>query len=257
MKENTENDAFDTEWEQTGRAAIMTERGRSNTRFIPEIGVVHERIAILHEPSWSVESNRGWGDSVAVNIVDLETGERMVWWFSAQSPSGRNSIFHDRLKSMLEASFLEGHNYPIEFKFKIVENLSQKTGNTYKELRPIFVAAGDQVKGNMGVDSRDDPRNDESIPSKDTVKPTSKPKYDEATKTQWDSLTRALGDIFGEYTATDVITWFSEKGIEVSSEELIGSPDGKGLPRIGFGNLDSEKATQMIALLTIETHEKE
>lgn len=256
MKENTENDAFDAEWEQTGRAAVTQALG-TKERFRPEIGVVYDRMAILQEPSWNVESNRGWGDSCAVNLVDLTSGERTTWWFSAQSPSGRNSIFHDRLKNMLEGAFLEGHDYPIEFKFKIVENESQRTGNTYKELRPMFVASGDEVKGDLGVDPLTDPRNDGSIPSKEKANAISLSDVDEATIEQWASIKRLLGDAFGEYTASDVISWFGEKGVKLSTQELIGSPDGKGLPRIGYGALDTEKAIEMLSLLTIEAHKEE
>jgi len=252
MKENTEQDAFDAEWEASGRAEVTPALGQTNNRFKPEVGVLYDRMAILYEPTWAVESNRGWGDSCAVNLVDLTNGERMVWWFSAQSPSGRNSIFHDRLKNMLESAFLKGHDYPIEFKFKIVENESQRTGNMYKELRPIFVASGDDIEGDLGVDPRNDPRNDASIPSKEKAKPA-KAVEPSATETQWDTIKRGFGDVLGEYTAADAIKWLSGQDIDVTSEELVGSPDGKGLPRIGYGTLSVDKATEIVAALTIET----
>jgi hypothetical protein len=43
----------------------------------------------------------------------------------------------------------------------------------------------------------------------------------------------------------------------LATEELIGSPGGKGLPRIGYGALDTEKAVKMLSLLTIEAHKEE
>jgi len=121
----------------------------------------------------------------------------------------------------------------------------------------MFVASGDEVKGDLGVDPLTDPRNDGSIPSKEKANAISLSDVDEATIEQWASIKRLLGDAFGEYTASDVISWFGEKGVKLSTQELIGSPDGKGLPRIGYGALDTEKAIEMLSLLTIEAHKEE
>ena len=246
---------FDAEWNNTGRAIVTPARGGNNDKFKPEVGEVYDRLAILREPSWEVPSkNPTWQPSVAVNIVNLENGHRMDWWFSSTSASGRNSIFRDRLSIMLDKAKEAGHHYPIEFKFKIVERTSQYTGNTYKELQPIFVASGDDIEGDLGVDPRDDPNNDASIPSKSVVTPSKAPTGNKATDEQWSSIKTMLREVLDDgYTVDDAVKWLNDKNVDVTKENLSGSPDGTGLARIGYGNMTNSLAVDVLSVLTVAT----
>ena len=252
MSKTDKNAEFDAEWNSTGRAIVTPARGGNNDKFKPAVGEVYDRLAILREPSWEIPSkNPTWQPSVAVNIVNLENGHRMDWWFSSTSASGRNSIFRDRLSIMLETAKTAGHNYPIEFKFKIVERTSQHTGNTYKELQPMFVASGDDIEGDLGVDPRDNPNNDASIPSKVTTIPPSNT-GNKATDEQWSSIKTLLREVLDDgYTVDDVVGLLTSKDLEVTKEHLSGSPDGTGLPRIGYGTMTKDLAIDVLSVLTI------
>lgn len=252
MSNTDKNAEFDAEWNSTGRAIVTPARGGNNDKFKPAVGEVYDRLAILREPSWEIPSkNPTWQPSVAVNIVNLENGHRMDWWFSSTSASGRNSIFRDRLSIMLETVKKAGHHYPIEFKFKIVERTSQHTGNTYKELQPMFVASGDDIEGDLGVDPRDNPSNDASIPSKVTATPPSN-NGNRATDEQWSSVKTLLRDVLEDgYTVDDAVELLTSKDLEITKEHLSGSPDGTGLSRIGYGTMSKDLATDVLSVLTI------
>ena len=254
MSNTDKNAEFDAEWNSTGRAIVTPARGGNNDKFKPAVGEVYDRLAILREPSWEIPSkNPTWQPSVAVNIVNLENGHRMDWWFSSTTATGRNSIFRDRLSAMLDKAKDDGHYYPMEFKFKIVERTSQYTGNTYRELQPIFVASGDDIEGNLGVDPRDDPNNDASVPSKTTTVPKA-PTGNAATDEQWSSIKTMLREVLEEgYTVDDAVEWLNEKEISVSKENLSGSPDGTGLSRIGYGNMSKSLAVDVLSVLTVAT----
>ena len=194
MSQEKKNAEFDEEWNAFGASVVVPARGGNNDKFKPEVGKVYDRIAILREPSWEIPSkNPTWAPSVAVNIVNLRDGNRMDWWFASTSSNGRNSIFRDRLSAMLEKAKEDGHHYPIEFKFRIRERESKFTGNTYKELQPIFVASGNNIEGDLGVDPRDNPANDMSIPSQSTGNTLS---TNNATQAQWDQINGLAKDIF-------------------------------------------------------------
>ena len=230
-------------------------RGGNADKFKPELNTVYDRLAILREPSWEIPSkNPTWAPSVAVNLVNLENGHRMDWWFASTSSNGRNSIFRDRLTAMLEAAKEQGHNYPIEFKFRIQERTSEHTGNTYKLLQPMFVASGNNIKGDLGLNPRDDPNNDASIPSQG-AKVVSHAD-NRATDEQWSSIKNLLLKVLGTgYSAEDVVAWFSENDIAIHKDDISGSPDGTGLPRIGYGNLHTETATVLVNALTLAVTE--
>ena len=142
---NQDKQAFDAEWNAHGRAVILaavvpqTSSSRTEHGLRPPRNLARTLVGI---PS----KNPTWAPSVAVNLVNLENGHRMDWWFASTSSNGRNSIFRDRLTAMLEAAKEQGHNYPIEFKFRIQERTSEHTGNTYKLLQPMFVASGNNIK---------------------------------------------------------------------------------------------------------------
>ena len=247
--------AFDAEWNAHGRAVVTPARGGNADKFKPELNTVYDRLAILREPSWEIPSkNPTWAPSVAVNLVNLENGHRMDWWFASTSSNGRNSIFRDRLTAMLEAAKEEGHNYPIEFKFRIQERTSEHTGNTYKLLQPMFVASGNNIKGDLGLNPRDDPNNDASIPSQG-AKAVSHAD-NRATDEQWSSIKNLLLKVLGTgYSAEDVVAWFSERKIAINKKDISGSPDGTGLPRIGYGNLHRDTATVLVNELTLAVTE--
>lgn len=247
--------AFDAEWNAHGRAVVTPARGGNADKFKPELNTVYDRLAILREPSWEIPSkNPTWAPSVAVNLVNLENGHRMDWWFASTSSNGRNSIFRDRLTAMLEAAKEEGHNYPIEFKFRIQERTSEHTGNTYKLLQPMFVASGNNIKGDLGLNPRDDPNNDASIPSQG-AKVVSHAD-NRATDEQWSSIKNLLLKVLGTgYSAEDVVAWFAEKQIGIHKDDISGSPDGTGLPRIGYGKLHRETATVLVNALTLAVTE--
>ena len=247
--------AFDAEWNAHGRAVVTPARGGNADKFKPELNTVYDRLAILREPSWEIPSkNPTWAPSVAVNLVNLENGHRMDWWFASTSSNGRNSIFRDRLTAMLEAAKEEGHNYPIEFKFRIQERTSEHTCNTYKLLQPMFVASGNNIKGDLGLNPRDDPNNDASIPSQG-AKVVSHAD-NRATDEQWSSIKNLLLKVLGTgYSAEDAVAWFAENDISIEKDNISGSPDGTGLPRIGYGNLNTSLATEMVNTLTLAVTE--
>jgi len=247
--------AFDAEWNAHGRAVVTPARGGNADKFKPELNTVYDRLAILREPSWEIPSkNPTWAPSVAVNLVNLENGHRMDWWFASTSSNGRNSIFRDRLTAMLEAAKEQGHNYPIEFKFRIQERTSEHTGNTYKLLQPMFVASGNNIKGDLGLNPRDDPNNDESIPSQG-AKVVSHAD-NRATDEQWSSIKNLLLKVLGTgYSAEDVVAWFAENNIAIHKDDISGSPDGTGLPRIGYGKLHKDTATVLVNALTLAVTE--
>jgi len=247
--------AFDAEWNAHGRAVVTPARGGNADKFKPELNTVYDRLAILREPSWEIPSkNPTWAPSVAVNLVDLNNGRRMDWWFASTSSNGRNSIFRDRLTAMLEAAKEQGHNYPIEFKFRIQERTSEHTGNTYKLLQPMFVASGDNIKGDLGLNPRDDPNNDESIPSQGAK--VVGHADNRATDEQWSSIKNLLLKVLGTgYSAEDVVAWFAENNIAIHKDDISGSPDGTGLPRIGYGKLHKETATVLVNALTLAVME--
>ena len=248
MSQEEKNAEFDEQWTAFGASAVVPARGGNNDKFKPEIGVVYDRIAILREPSWEIPSkNPTWAPSVAVNVVNLEDGNRMDWWFASTSSNGRNSIFRDRLSAMLEKAKEDGHIYPIEFKFRIRERESKFTGNTYKELQPIFVASGTDIKGDLGLNPRDNPDNDISIPSQASA---SSRVLEKASAQQWETINDLAKKIFPEgYTAQqllDAINAAVEEG-HLTLQSLVGSGSIK---IIGKGDLSAEDATHAIKALT-------
>lgn len=248
MSQEEKNAEFDEQWTAFGASAVVPALGGNNDKFKPEIGVVYDRIAILREPSWEIPSkNPTWAPSVAVNVVNLEDGNRMDWWFASTSSNGRNSIFRDRLSAMLDKAKEDGHNYPIEFKFRIRERESKFTGNTYKELQPIFVASGDNIKGDLGLNPRDDPANDISIPAQSSALSQL---VEKASSNQWTTIKDLAKEIFPEgYTATqllDAINAAVEEG-HLTLQSLIGSGSIK---IVGKGDLSAEDATHAIKALT-------
>jgi len=247
MSQEKKNAEFDEEWNAFGANVVVPARGGNNDKFKPEIGVVYDRIAILREPSWEIPSkNPTWAPSCAVNVVNLKDGNRMDWWFASTSSNGRNSIFRDRLSAMLEKAKEDGHNYPIEFKFRIRERESKFTGNTYKELQPIFVASGNNIEGDLGVNPRDNPANDISIPSQSTGSTLS---TNNATQAQWDQINSLAKDIFPQgYTAQqllDAINAAVEEG-HLTLQSLVGSGSIK---IVGKGDLSEGDATEAIKAL--------
>ncbi len=255
MSQDKKNAEFEEEWNAFGANAVVPARGGNNDKFKPEVGVVYDRIAILREPSWEIPSkNPTWAPSCAVNIVNLEDGNRMDWWFASTSSNGRNSIFRDRLSAMLEKAKEEGHHYPIEFKFRIRERTSNFTGNTYKELQPIFVASGNNIEGDLGVDPRDNPSNDMSIPMNSTFVPApeggSASITNKATQAQWDQINSLAKKIFPQgYTAQqllDTINIAVEEG-NITLQSLVGSGSIK---IVGKGDLSEENAKHVIKALT-------
>lgn len=248
MSQEEKNAEFDEQWTAFGASAVVPARGGNNDKFKPEIGVVYDRIAILREPSWEIPSkNPTWAPSVAVNVVNLEDGNRMDWWFASTSSNGRNSIFRDRLSAMIDKAKEEGHNYPIEFKFRIRERTSQFTGNTYKELQPIFIASGNNIEGDLGVDPRDNPNNDISIPAQSSA-PSQL--LEKASSHQWTTINDLAKQIFPEgYTAQqllDAINAAVEEG-HLTLQSLVGSGSIK---IVGKGDLSEEDATHAIKALT-------
>ena len=248
MSQEEKNAEFDEQWTAFGASAVVPARGGNNDKFKPEIGVVYDRIAILREPSWEIPSkNPTWAPSVAVNVVNLEDGNRMDWWFASTSSNGRNSIFRDRLSAMLEKAKEDGHNYPIEFKFRIRERESKFTGNTYKELQPMFVASGNNIKGDLGLNPRDNPANDISIPSQST---SASEVLDKASSQQWGTINDLAKEIFPEgYTAKqllDAINAAVEEG-HLTLQSLVGSGSIK---IVGKGDLSAADATHAIKALT-------
>lgn len=248
MSQEKKNAEFDEEWNAFGASVVVPARGGNNDKFKPEVGKVYDRIAILREPSWEIPSkNPTWAPSVAVNIVNLRDGNRMDWWFASTSSNGRNSIFRDRLSAMLEKAKEDGHHYPIEFKFRIRERESKFTGNTYKELQPIFVASGNNIEGNLGLDPRDNPANDMSIPSQSTGNTLS---TNNATQAQWDQINGLAKVIFPEgYTAQqllDVINLAYQDDSELKLVNLVGTGPIK---TVGKGNLSEDDADFVINTL--------
>jgi hypothetical protein len=171
----------------------------------------------------------------------------MDWWFASTSSNGRNSIFRDRLSAMIDKAKEEGHNYPIEFKFRIRERTSQFTGNTYKELQPIFIASGNNIEGDLGVDPRDNPNNDISIPAQSSA-PSQL--LEKASSHQWTTINDLAKQIFPEgYTAQqllDAINAAVEEG-HLTLQSLVGSGSIK---IVGKGDLSEEDATHAIKALT-------
>lgn len=248
MSQEKKNAEFDEEWNAFGASVVVPARGGNNDKFKPEVGKVYDRIAILREPSWEIPSkNPTWAPSVAVNIVNLRDGNRMDWWFASTSSNGRNSIFRDRLSAMLEKAKEDGHHYPIEFKFRIRERESKFTGNTYKELQPIFVASGNNIEGDLGLDPRDNPANDMSIPSQSTGNTLS---TNNATQAQWDQINGLAKVIFPEgYTAQqllDVINLGYQDDSELKLVNLVGTGPIK---TVGKGNLSEDDADFVINTL--------
>lgn len=248
MSQEKKNAEFDEEWNAFGASVVVPARGGNNDKFKPEVGKVYDRIAILREPSWEIPSkNPTWAPSVAVNIVNLRDGNRMDWWFASTSSNGRNSIFRDRLSAMLEKAKEDGHHYPIEFKFRIRERESKFTGNTYKELQPIFVASGSNIEGDLGLDPRDNPANDMSIPSQSTGNTLS---TNNATQAQWDQINGLAKVIFPEgYTAQqllDVINLTYQDDSELKLVNLVGTGPIK---TVGKGNLSEDDADFVINTL--------
>ena len=142
----------------------------------------------------------------------------------------------------------------IEFKFRIQERTSEHTGNTYKLLQPMFVASGNNIKGDLGLNPRDDPNNDASIPSQG-AKVVSHAD-NRATDAQWSSIKNLLLKVLGTgYSAEDAVAWFAENDISIEKDNISGSPDGTGLPRIGYGNLNTSLATEMVNTLTLAVTE--
>ena len=249
MSQEKKNAEFDEEWNAFGASVVVPARGGNNDKFKPEVGKVYDRIAILREPSWEIPSkNPTWAPSVAVNIVNLRDGNRMDWWFASTSSNGRNSIFRDRLSAMLEKAKEDGHHYPIEFKFRIRERESKFTGNTYKELQPIFVASGNNIEGDLGLDPRDNPANDMSIPSNSTGSPA-QTVMNKATQAQWDQINALAKEIFPQgYTAQqllDAINMAVDEG-NITLRALVGSGSVK---IVGKGDLSEHDATEAIKAL--------
>lgn len=247
MSQEKKNAEFDEEWNAFGASVVVPARGGNNDKFKPEVGKVYDRIAILREPSWEIPSkNPTWAPSVAVNIVNLRDGNRMDWWFASTSSNGRNSIFRDRLSAMLEKAKEDGHHYPIEFKFRIRERESKFTGNTYKELQPIFVASGNNIEGDLGLDPRDNPANDMSIPSQSTGNTLS---TNNATQAQWDQINGLAKDIFPQgYTAQQLLDVINlAEGADLKLVNLVGTGPIK---TVGKGNLSEDDADFVINTLT-------
>ena len=251
MPQQDKNAAFDAQWNAHGKQVVVPARGGNNDKFKPELNTVYDRLAILREPSWNIPSrNPGWAPSVAVNLVNLENGHRMDWWFSSTDSRGNVSIFHDRLKTMLDKAKEEGHTYPIEFTFRIQERESRASGNTYKVLQPMFVASGNNIEGDLGVDPRDNPANDASIPA--SVKSAVPHSHaNRASSEQWTTLKTLVADLFPKgYTLDEVVSLVNLSLPNISAEQMGGSPDGTGLARLGHGTLSKTDAAEVINALT-------
>ena len=149
---------------------------------------------------------------------------------------------------LLEKAKEDGHHYPIEFKFRIRERESKFTGNTYKELQPIFVASGNNIEGNLGLDPRDNPANDLSIPSNSTGSPA-QTVLNKATQAQWDQINALAKEIFPQgYTAQqllDAINMAVDEG-NITLQALVGSGSVK---IVGKGDLSEHDATEAIKAL--------
>ena len=147
---------------------------------------------------------------------------------------------------MLEKAKEDGHHYPIEFKFRIRERESKFTGNTYKELQPIFVASGNNIEGDLGVDPRDNPANDMSIPSQSTGNTLS---TNNATQAQWDQINGLAKDIFPQgYTAQQLLDVINlAEGADLKLVNLVGTGPIK---TVGKGNLSEDDADFVINTLT-------
>ena len=250
MPQQDKNAEFDAQWNATGKQVVVPARGGNNDKFKPELNTVYDRIAILREPSWNIPSrNPGWAPSVAVNLVNLENGNRMDWWFSSTDSRGNVSIFRDRLSTMLNKAKEEGHHYPMEIKFRIQERESRASGNTYKVLQPMFVASGNNIEGDLGVDPRDNPANDASIPA--SVKAAVPHSHvDRASSEQWTEIKAGLATLFPTgYTVEKVVDLLQMSVPSVTADMLAGSPDGTGLPRLGHGTLSKTLATEVIGSL--------
>jgi len=249
MPQQDKNADFDAQWNAYGKNVVVPARGGNNDKFKPELNTVYDRLAILREPSWNIPSrNPGWAPSVAVNLVNLENGHRMDWWFASTDSRGNTSIFHDRLKAMLTKAKEEGHHYPIEFKFRIQERESRASGNTYKVLQPMFVASGNNIEGDLGVDPRDNPNNDPSIPA--SVSAAVPNNANRATSEQWTTIKSALAQLFPTgYTLPEVASLIAMSVPSITVDHLGGSPDGTGLARLGHGTLSNTDATEVINAL--------
>lgn len=225
----------------------------SQSRFVPIINHIYHNMALLEEPNWSVESALGYGPSVAVPLVNLDDGERCTWWFSSLNPSDGLSILHENLRSVLDAAKGEGHHYPIHLNFVVHENIARKSGRPYKTVASSVVMSGDDVQGNLGVDSRDNPKNDPSIQTDVVeVKPASNPTSNRASGLQWAAIQtlakEALGDGFTADSLSEYLTKSSEDSFQ--ADELSGEPPAGGLARIGLGTLSRDKAALAITILT-------
>ncbi|SVE51310.1 uncharacterized protein METZ01_LOCUS504164, partial [marine metagenome] len=177
----------------------------SQSRFVPVINHIYHNMAVLEEPNWRVESAKGYGPSVAVPLVNLDNGERSTWWFSSLNPTDGLSILHENLRSVLDTAGGEGHHYPMHLNFVVHENIARKSGRPYKTVASSVVMSGEEVQGNLGVDSRDDPNNDPSIQSDATiadVKSVPNPTSSSASGQQWTAIQTLAKEVLGgEFTA--------------------------------------------------------
>jgi hypothetical protein len=226
------------EAETTEERSVDRRPYETHDRFDPEFDILYSGLAIIQKPKGDIPSNKGFGPSTVTQIVDLENGNRMVWWLS-------NRFEQEHLHRAVNEILEKGGDFPIEVKFSRRKKVAQQSGNTYNQLLLKVVAWGDDVKGDLGVAPHEDPSNDGSPMTVDRPAPTVNAPNDPASLAQWQLLKKSLGDKGVNLTTTDdVILSILELGIEVGSDELC-----LGDRPLGTGTLNKGKASDIISAL--------
>jgi hypothetical protein len=234
------NDLAELAKETEEERAVERRPFEERDRFQPDQNVVYAGIAIIRVGD-PVPSTRGYGPSTPVDVVDLGDGNRLTWWV-------QNQYEQEHLRSAVDRATAKDKGFPMEVIFSRVQRTSASTGNTYNAMDIRVIRCGNDIEGNLGLDTSDNPSNDGSVFRNDQTNSANsvsvKNPNDPASDAQWGTIRKNLDKVLGAWDRDDVIASLLKADIEVSDDELAGD---KG--RFGSGSLKKGKASTIISHL--------
>ena len=250
MSANDELNAFKAEAESQ-----QNTRGGNYPRFKPEFEKLYTNFALIEPPSqWEIPSktNPSWQPSAALDIVDLETKERYVWWFtsvSATSEDGK-TVLRRRWEDAIREAETQGIGFPMRFRFAQWKEQSTKSNYQWNNSRVKIMHHVPLEE--CGLHHKDKPQNDQSLqtPTFEAAKDVGEPSEKPAAQTQWTAIVHYLSELLKEWEPEDAVEYINNTlDIKVELNELVGNPPGANYVRFGYGTLSHQKATIIITSL--------